>query len=77
MQGSWMIDPTSQQQDILKKIHTGHQKIVKCHKMARQSVWWPGLLKDLDKLMRDCEICCEAQVPHLQLLIVSKLPQVP
>ena len=36
MRGSRVVIPTFLRQDML---HTGHQGITKCHKMARQSVW--------------------------------------
>ena len=33
------------QQQILTKLHTGHQAINKCKQKARKSVWWPGIGK--------------------------------
>ncbi len=71
MRGCRLIIPSSMRPDILRKIHTGHQGIIKCREMVRQSVWWPGLSKDLDKAVKDYETCCKAQRSQYQSLIIS------
>ena len=38
LRGCRIIIPTAMRQDILEKLHTGHQGIVKCRERARQSV---------------------------------------
>ena len=38
-----IVIPTCLQQDTLKRIHEGHQGIVKCRLRARTSVRWPGI----------------------------------
>ena len=49
MRGARIIIPPSLRQDVLEKLHSGHQGITKCHLRARQLVWWPGLSKQLEK----------------------------
>ena len=61
MRGSRIVIPQSLQQEILTKIHTGHQGITKCRDRARQSVWWPGLSTQLAELVKNCETCCKEQ----------------
>ena len=43
--------------DILDKIHTGHLGITNCRERARTSVWWPGMSKQVEDLVRNCHVC--------------------
>ena len=63
--------------EILDKIHTGHQGITKCRERARQSVWWPGLSKQLEELVRSCPECVKAQKQRAQPLVTSIFPDLP
>ena len=38
-----LVIPAMLQQQILTKLHTGHQGIHKCKQRAHESVWWPGI----------------------------------
>ena len=64
-------------QDILGKLHTGHQGIVKCRERARQSVWWPGLSTQLVQLVKKCRECCKEQKQPAEPFITSELPELP
>lgn len=77
MRGSRIIIPQSLRQEMLSKIHTGHQGITKCRERARQSVWWPGISTELEKLVRTCPTCCKAQNQRAQPLIPAPLPELP
>ena len=61
LRGSRLIIPASMRLEILDKIHTGHQGITKCRERARQSVWWPGLSRQLEELVKNCITCVKAQ----------------
>ena len=63
MRGSRVVIPTSLHQDMLQRIHTGHQGITKCRDMARQSVWWPGLTAELETLVKK-EYFCQTWHPR-------------
>jgi len=52
-----IVVPQTLQEGILGKLHCGHQGITKCHKRARQSVWWPGINKDIEVMISKCLIC--------------------
>ena len=54
MRNNRIIIPSQLRQEILNKIHTGHQGIHKCRERARQSVWWPGISRQLEDLIRSC-----------------------
>ena len=47
MRGSRIVIPPTLHKELLDKIHEGHQGITKCRERARQSVWWPGLSREL------------------------------
>ena len=55
------------------------QSITKCRERARQSLWWPGLSRDLDheELVWTCTMCCKAQKQRAQPIIPSPLPKLP
>ena len=77
LRGCRIVIPTSLRQDILRRLHTGHQGIVKCRERARQSVWWPGLSAQLEKMVRNCEECCKYQSQRAEPLMPSVLPELP
>ena len=51
-----IVIPSSLCEDMLDKLHTGHQGITKCHRRALQSVWWHGLNGYLKRLVTNCQM---------------------
>ena len=47
----------AQQNETLKKLHDGHQGMVRFHLRARLAVWWLSLFKQLTNLIRTCPEC--------------------
>ena len=47
--------------DILAQLHSGHQGIEKTRHMARESVYWPRMNKDIEDLCKRCQLCQELQ----------------
>ena len=43
LRGSRLVIPAPMRSNILEKLHTGHQGIIKCRMRARESIWWPGI----------------------------------
>ena len=54
MRGNRIIIPSEMRLQMLDKIHQG---IEKCRRKARVSVWWPGLAKQLEELVKNCPEC--------------------
>ena len=77
MRGQRIVIAASLRMDILEKLHEGHQGIVKCRERARQSVWWPGLSRRLEELVKSCPECCKHKVQRPQPLQPSETPQLP
>ena len=51
MRNNRIIIPSQMRQEILERIYTSHQGIHKCREQARQSVWWPGISRQLKDLI--------------------------
>ena len=61
----------------MRRIHSGHQGITKCRARANQSVWWPGISKEIENLVRNCPTCCKSQVQFAEPLITTNFPKLP
>ena len=57
LRGDRIIIPYCLRQDILQRLHHGHQGVVKCKLCARCSVWWSGILKHKDHFNQQCPTC--------------------
>ena len=77
MRGNRIIIPTSLQKSVLTQLHTGHQGIRKCRERARQSVWWPGLSRQLENLVTNCLTCHQSQIQRAEPMIPSEFPELP
>ena len=77
LKGTRLYIPTSLRLDILEKIHEGHLGIVKCRERAKQSVFWIGLSKQIEDLVRNCRICAKYTPDQAEPLITSKFPNRP
>ena len=74
MRGCRIVVPPPLRKEMLARIHTGHQGIVKCRERARQSVWWPGMSRELEELVKNCPECCKTLRQRAQPLMPSVLP---
>ena len=52
-----IIIPTSERDDLLRQIHHGHLGTVKCQLHAKETVYWPGITKDIEDIVQNCETC--------------------
>ena len=72
-----LVIPSSQQLDILNLVHLGHQGVTKCRAMARGSVWWPGLSKQIEEMVSKCFVCQKALPEPKEPLIPGSFPSRP
>jgi len=77
LKGSRLVIPASMRLDVLDKLHAGHQGIVKCRARARESVWWPGITRQLEELVKECPVCCKLNKNTVEPMIASELPDYP
>ena len=57
MYGNCIVNPLTLRNDILSRLHAGHQYIVKCYELARQTVWWPKCSLEITKMLKCCRKC--------------------
>ena len=55
--GVKVIIPPKLREWVLAELHTAHPGIVKMKSLARQHVWWPGIDKDVEAIVRKCVPC--------------------
>ena len=77
MRGSRIVIPTEMRKEVLVQLHAGHQGISKCRLLARQSVWWPGMSSDIEKMVKTCTECIKCAVPQVEPLLSSPMPTLP
>ena len=77
LKASRIIIPSSMRLEILDKIHEGHQGITKCREQAKNSVWWPGLSREIQDLVQQCRICALQRDNKPEPLITTPLPDRP
>ena len=77
LRGDRIVIPQSLQPEILGKLHCGHQGISKCRERARQSVWWPGINKDIEVMISKYLICCKHKKQNTEPLKPTPFPEYP
>lgn len=56
-----IVIPVNQRQEILEKLHVGHQGITKSREFAGQCVWWPTINKEITEKVQNCQFCQESR----------------
>lgn len=56
LRGRRICIPEKLQKQVLSLVLEGHQGIVKC-KLRLREVWWLGIDKDVEKLVKSCRSC--------------------
>ncbi|KAJ8046317.1 hypothetical protein HOLleu_04951 [Holothuria leucospilota] len=76
--GRQVIIPKPLQSDILSQLHTGHLGIEKTRRLSRESVYWQHINKDIDQLIKSCDICQTSQPQQEnEPLIPHEIPSTP
>ncbi|XP_057713151.1 uncharacterized protein K02A2.6-like [Corythoichthys intestinalis] len=55
--GLCTVIPSSLRQRILNMAHDGHLGIVRVKQRCRSLVWWPGIDRDIETMVKDCTAC--------------------
>ena len=57
--GARVLVPTPRRAGILQELHVTHPGVSRMKPLARSYVYWPGIDKDIDRLVSDCSTCQE------------------
>ncbi|XP_016139457.1 uncharacterized protein K02A2.6-like [Sinocyclocheilus grahami] len=78
LHGSRIVIPIKMRDEVLARIHEGHQGLSKCRERACLSVWWPGISSDLKRNANQCQLCQNNKPTQCkEPLLVTKLPPGP
>lgn len=69
--------PSAMRNDVLAKLHEGHQRMVKCEECAHQSVCWPRLSQQVKVIVLNCRTRIQDQKNHKEPLMQSECPKRP
>ena len=77
--GYKVIIPYSKREEMLKLIHESHLSIVKCKACAREFMYWPGMVSQIQDTVEKCKICAlnNKKANHKEPMIPSHLPDRP
>ena len=56
LKGTRIVVPNEKHESILKLMHKGHLGLNKCKLCANETVYWPGLNEQLEKLILNCDL---------------------
>ena len=74
MRGDRIVIPAQLRIEMLQKIHAGHQGIVKCRELARSSIWWPSMSKQIEEMVKTCNVCIKHKPETVEPLLPSEFP---
>ena len=57
LRGHRLVVPVSLRKHVLQLAHEGHQGMVRTKQRLRSKVWWPGIDKDAEHLIKSCHAC--------------------
>ena len=70
--GVKLVIPSSLTNDLINKIHIGHQGIQSCYNRARETMYWPNMLEDITDYIRLCRVCQSQSRAEIKEPIKSK-----
>ena len=78
LRGDRTLIPESMKPYIMEQIHSAHMGIEKCRLRAQASVFWPGISRDIENYVKNCDTCLRHQrnQPH-QPLMPHDVPELP
>ena len=67
-----ILIPLALRRNTLDKLHQGHQGIEKTKQRARQTVFWPRINEDIEKLVSKCSHCQELRNANPKEPLISR-----
>ena len=73
LKGTRIVVPSTKQVEILELIHEGYLGLIKCKLRAKETVYWPGLNGQLEKLVLNCQLCLKYSQSKCKLTLDMSL----
>ena len=71
--GRRIVIPSALRKETLENIHRGHQSIQGCRLMIVSSIWWPGVTKEMEEFVRNCNHCTKTKIPPKGIPVTTVL----
>ncbi len=76
--GKKMVIPLFMRTEMLQRIHEGHSGMVKCKQRARDVIFWPGMVRQIEDMINRCSVCAKYQKKNqAEPLVPHKMPDRP
>ena len=59
-----IVIPKKMKMNILERLHTGHIGQARFKRRATATVFWPGINKDIEKMVNQCSDCIDHKARH-------------
>ncbi|CAH2092466.1 unnamed protein product [Euphydryas editha] len=70
--------PYALRKDMLDRVHEGHLGIDRCKRRARDVMFWNGMSRDVEHVVRSCTVCAaHAANPIREPMIPHDIPELP
>lgn len=73
LKGNQIVIPKSLRKEFVDKLHSGHLGIEATLKLARESVFWPGITDDVRNKVSSCETCARFAPNQPKLAMISHI----
>lgn len=78
LKGNRIVIPRNEVMTILKNLHNSHQGVTSCQNRAKTIWFWPGMLKDIEDFVLNCQTCQRHSRSNIkQPLKVHEVPDLP
>ncbi|XP_045450007.1 uncharacterized protein K02A2.6-like [Melitaea cinxia] len=78
VKGRNIVIPQSKRKEVLENIHYAHLGIEKSKVLARNTVFWPNMNKEIEDLIQNCDTCKSFQNANKKESMIEKeIPQRP
>ena len=69
-----IVIPTTISLEMLDRVQEGHQGVTKCRERAKRALWWPGLSRQIEGLVKQCRKLLNEEFTKKELMIPSVVP---
>ena len=72
-----LVIPETLRHNVITYLHDTHQSITKTLENSASSVWWPGLSRDIQKMVQDCDMWSNLQTEKIERMRGTPYPNRP